>query len=242
MKKVIVTDLDGTLAEIDGEIYTVEEENKEIISLVNRNVIIASGRLPNFIKNVCDYLHIKHTFVASNGAITYLNGKMIDCHYINPLSLKPLIKYVTKNCNNYCIHIDSLNKHREFYDDIDTDLIYNDDKIVRVNISLESNDKEAVYTFLVNNNIEVEFVKCRRSIDITPKNITKGKAIDNLIKTININENDLYILGNDTNDLTMFTNHKNTFLIKSETNKHLFNSVKYIINNFSELKYYIKED
>lgn len=243
MDKFIITDLDGTLAEIDGKNYTVEEENKEIIKLVNNNVIIATGRLPKFVKGVCDFLNLSHTFVASNGAVTYLNGKMIDCHYINAISLKPLINYIKRNCNNYCIHIDSLNKHHEFFDDDqNTDIIYSDDKIVRVNVSLESEDKEKVYTFLSNNEIGVEFVKCRRSIDITPKNITKGKAIDNLIKMLNTDEKHIYIVGNDANDLTMFNNKKNTFLIKSETNKHLFSFANHIINSFSELKYYIKED
>ncbi len=243
MSKFIISDLDGTLAEIDGETYTIEEESKEIIKMVNKNLVIATGRMPNFIKTVCDHLHINHTFVASNGAITYLNGKMIDCHFIDSYRLKPLISFVRKNCNNYCIHIDSLNKHREFYpEDTNTDIIYSDDKIARINISLENQDKEKVFHFLVNNDINVEFVKCRRSIDITPKNITKGRAINNLIELMNIDKNDLFIIGNDTNDLTMFKNHKNTFLVKSETNKHLFNSVKYIVNSFNDLKYYLEEE
>ena len=48
---------------------------------------------------------------------------------------------------------------------------------------------------------------------------------------MNINEKDVYVVGDDKNDVSMFKEYKNSFLIKTDNNADLCNHVKYVLRS-----------
>ena len=51
----------------------------------------------------------------------------------------------------------------------------------------------------------------------------------------------VYVIGDDGNDLSMFNLYKNSFLVKNDTNKELEGKVKYSLDKFSQLKNYMED-
>ena len=59
---------------------------------------------------------------------------------------------------------------------------------------------------------------------------------------MNINDKDVMVIGDDKNDLSMFKQYKNSFLVINKNNKDIHNIPKYLINKFSDIESFIKEE
>lgn len=271
MNKYLATDLDGTLLYPKVKDKYISEENSKIINTYFKNsTIIVSGRNSNFIKNVCKELDIAETFISCNGANIYLKGKKIFTSYLNNTLIKEIINYVTSNYQKYCFvffddnsNLYSLSEdngriekiqqqaHKTYpklaYNTIkDENLIFNllnkNKTFIKMNITLEEDDRNAFNLFLMQKNYKLNYSFCNSSIEITSFNISKGNSLKRLTKIMNINDKDVMVIGDDKNDLSMFNHYENSFLVINENNKDIRNIPKHLLNKFSDIKTFIKEE
>lgn len=268
--KYLATDLDGTLLEPKLKHSYVSKENKDIVELFKKNVIIISGRNPLFVKKVCKELNIKETFVASNGSSIYLNGKEIVSLRHKKEFILRTIEYIKTHFNDYKIVVfDSSGKIYSISDDTEKNIaierkykkespktsyitiknkqtikriINKDNEITKINIVMSEDKKKELCDYLSNIYPNLCYSISRHCLEITPAEGNKGDALIKLTKAMKLKNEDVYVIGDDYNDLSMFKCYHNSFLVKNEFNKELESQVLHPLNKFKDLKYYIKED
>lgn len=271
MIKYLATDLDGTLLFPKSKDNYVCEDNKEVLKLFDKdNIIIVSGRNPKFIKKVCKELAIKESFVACNGASIYLDGKEIFLSYIKTSIVNKLIEFVKSNSDNYsiilfdafnntysiCSNIDEATKQENYLKsqhpklvtitnkDLNkiNELLNKENSIIKVNFAIPYNQRLEMYDYIKKENIKVNPVICKNSLEIVNYGIDKGSSLIKLLDAMKINKDETCVIGDDNNDESMIKYFKNSFLISNGTNKSLESNAKYILNHFTDLKNYLKEE
>lgn len=70
-------------------------------------------------------------------------------------------------------------------------------------------------------------------IDILPKNVSKDTAIVHLLNLLKLSENDLYVIGDGKNDISMLKKFKNSFTF-SYCDKDVLKSSKYIVESYMD--------
>ena len=270
MNKYLATDLDGTLFFPKLKTTYVSKENINTLKKFNNNIIIVSGRNQLFIKKVCKFLSIDETYVACNGAVISYKGRQIYTNYINTKIANDIIQYVKKTYPIYKIILfDSNGKIYSLCDDINraklqekhraknspktayttnknankiNQLLSKDNTIIKLNIYLDDKEKIKLYDFLFSKEYDLSYALCKGSLEITGKNINKGIGLKYLTKYMNLDNNNVYVAGDDKNDLPMFENFNNSFLINHPDNNDLKNKVKYTLDKFKDIEYYLKEE
>ena len=271
MNKYLATDLDGTLLYPKVKENYICKENFDIINkYFKNNTIIVSGRNSKFVSAICDELGINQTFIACNGASIYLNGKQIYTSYLDNKVLQEIIEYVKNTYKEYCFvffdnfdnlyslsesikRIEEIQNHafktypKLAYDTIkDSKIINNllnkENTFIKVNIALNDKDKEKLYNYLIRKKYCLSYSLCNSSIEITSLNTTKGNSLKRLTKIMNIEDKDVMVIGDDKNDLSMFKEYENSFLVSNKDNLDIHNITKYVINKFSDIINHLKED
>ena len=70
-------------------------------------------------------------------------------------------------------------------------------------------------------------------IDIVPKGCSKGNGVDLILKEFGVNRENLYVIGDSYNDISMFNETKNSFTFHTVEEK-LKDHVNFIVNSVSE--------
>lgn len=116
-------------------------------------------------------------------------------------------------------------------------------KILAVFGATKKADKRAEEaTNVLNNsysNIEVAWTHF--SIEITAKNIIKGGAIEKYCELNNISKDNIYVVGDSGNDITMFKKFYEHSFVMKKAPKSVKRFAKYVINKFEDLSRYIYE-
>lgn len=86
----------------------------------------------------------------------------------------------------------------------------------------------------------LEFQISQNCIEITKKGCNKGERLEELVKSYEIENHEVAVVGDDGNDISMFEKFPNSFAIKSGT-KELQEIAKYKVKNISELAKYLTE-
>jgi len=268
VNKYLATDLDGTLLHPKSQETYVCNDNTKIVNKFNNRVIIISGRNPQFIIGICNELKLPHTFVACNGALIYENGKNIFTSTINGKIILDILEYIQKNFTNYYIIL--FDKNGALYSIFDNEKIViereekafksypklsyktnknideinrliSNNEIIKVNFIVAKEQQSLLLSYLETNYQKLSLAICSNSVEITNENVNKGLSLQRLTHHLNINDNDVYVIGDDGNDLSMFNLYKNSFLIKNDKNKFLENKVKQTLDTFSQLIEYMEE-
>ena len=269
MSKYLATDLDGTLLEPKSVNKFVCNENLIATEKFNKNVFIVSGRNPQFIESVCDELNINHTFISCNGGMIFVNKKRIFTSFIENEILLEIIDYVKENHKNY--HIIFIHQNGTLYSLYDnekrvlehekkamsahpklayitnknTDELYSilnaNNSIVKMNLNIDETSKYAIFEYLKQKNYNISVSICNNSLEITYKGINKGSSLKILTDYLNINPEDVYVIGDDGNDVWMFKEYSNSFLVKNSQNKHLLNIAKHDLDYFKDIVNYMEE-
>jgi Cof subfamily protein (haloacid dehalogenase superfamily) len=269
MKKYLATDLDGTLLFPKVATQYVCEENKFILNNYFKDrAIIVSGRDHCFVKKVCKELNIDETFVCCNGANIFLNGKCIYTEFLDNNVIKEIIDFVKEKYKEYCFvffdiegKIYSLSENKERIEKIqqesinrnnllgystikdDTlveELLNKSNNIIKMNIAVEN--KEELHTLLVTKNYKFSYSLCKAALELTKENVNKGNSLKILTNAMNINDDNVIVVGDDKNDISMFENFRNSFIIAHDNNTDIQNKAKYVLEKFSDLKHYVKEE
>lgn len=87
---------------------------------------------------------------------------------------------------------------------------------------------------------KLEIQNLKHSIEITVRNTNKGSALNYLCNKIEVDKKDVYVAGDDANDIPMFEEFDNSFAMKNGA-KELLEVAKYQISSLAEIKNYIEK-
>lgn len=267
MVRVIATDLDGTLLKPKRKFSLVEKENKDFIKKFYGDIVLISGRSPKFCAKVCNCLNIHHNFVALNGAVIVKNGNAIYRQSLKKTALVSMLDFIESYYTDFemllfdkydrIICYSPLSKRKiklkHFKHALKSGRLH--DKIIVSNKKAHSllNNKVDIYKAIVycencddmNSLLQKEFKEHfaffhnSHSIEIAPFGVSKGAALEYLINTTKVKKEEVYVVGDSSNDISMFELFKNSFVMDS-ANSNVKTKAKYTISKFSDLKKYTK--
>lgn len=263
MFKVIATDLDGTLLEPKRKFSLVDKENKACIKNFYGDTVLVSGRSPKFCAKVCNCLKIHHNFIALNGAVIVKEGNIIYTQSMKKTGLSFLLEFLNSYYAEFeLIIFDKYDrimcysplskskikrkhlKHKLKYVRLHDKIIVSNEKVMKV-----LNDSTEIYKAIIYskncddmyNLISKEFkghfsfFPTKNSIEISPMGVSKGSALQYLINTTKLNNDDVLVVGDSSNDISMFEIFKNSFVMDKAEN-YIKVKAKNVINKFSELR------
>lgn len=235
--KVFVIDLDGTLLSAEGTIEK-EDVNKLIsIQKAGNRIVLATGRNIWEAKQFVEALKIS-TF---KGAVVLADGQYIEDYNSGECLERPFIKgadalklcanvssdnqvsLTTPSANYYVVDgllslrylklkLASLrNKHNKI---INTKEIEDVDSIEK--IVIDTSEKS---DFLENyrDKFEIVYIHDKNRYEIKHKDVNKGESLKILLDRWNIPEDEVYVFGNDDNDISMMRVTRNSYSMDSGT-------------------------
>lgn len=106
MYKLIAIDLDGTLLNAYSQI---SENTKRVLSQTIKNgteIVLASGRSVDSIKNIANEIGLKNYIIAGNGSVVYdlNNNNIIYEKYISKIKALNIIKICEENSITYSVY------------------------------------------------------------------------------------------------------------------------------------------
>ena len=224
MIKMIVLDLDGTLLNSESKVSERSKNYLKKLKEMGYIIVIATGRIYESINHALDGFDYVNYVITDTGASCY---DVFNDHVIinNPIDLETAKKF--KNYyNENCVFIDVCDKHTIYkYSDIqedyyfidttkDWDYIFNNCKdISHISVSMKTNEQVMeLYNKLKEDipeldiNIMQDSFADRIWIETIKKGCTKYKAISELAKYLNINNDEIIAFGDGLNDIDMLKN------------------------------------
>lgn len=245
MKKLLATDLDGTLLK-DNKVTKENSESVDKLLKSENLLVISTGRPYNGITMLKEENNINANYYI------LLNGALILDSLGNKIYQKIIKKDIIKDILNYLIEenlytsiesgfltymltdrvdVPYPNKKRvNSIDEIDEGLslisLYNQlkDREEIENIKNRINKKYGNYVIAYRNDIY---------IDVVPIGCSKGNALKELIKQEGISEENAYAIGDSWNDISMFEVVKNSFTFH-HVEHELKNHASYLVSSVSE--------
>lgn len=221
--KVIVSDFDGTLYR-NNEIIYQDKINKFVNT--GNIFIIATGRNMTSLKKDLDKFIISPSYyICNDGAI------ILDQYYnviyrtdIDSSIVRPIYNELKNNDNVLEVLIDTGNGYIDDVNRSTNKLIaryYDKDKAIKL-VNILNSKYPSILGYVSNN-----------WINITKKTETKGKAIEFLSNYYNFNKYQIYVIGNDINDISMCEYNFISYGINDEANIYL-DKYNNIVDNFEE--------
>lgn len=267
MVRVIATDLDGTLLNPKKKFSLVEKSYRKYIKNFYGDVVLVSGRNPKFCAKICNKLKIHHNFIALNGAVIVKEGNIIYSQSMKKTALSSMMEFIESYYSSYEILIfdkyDRITcystdptfkaKTKHFKHAIKNGKLH--DKITVSNKKAKEiiNSSTDIYKIIVYSDYcedvcnllkksyksHFSFFPNKHSIEIAPFGVSKGAALEYLINTTKVNKNEVYVVGDSTNDISMFEKFENSFVMNT-ANTNVKSKAKHSIDKFSDLIEYTK--
>ncbi len=234
MKKLFVSDLDGTLFYHNGKNrnYISEDNLKAINEFVsNGNIFaIASARTVNFLDNLTDMLGFKPPFISCNGGKIVIDDYIenhelsladynLFCEYFAKHNIDGFVStysedvYYQSNRVKYPFNVADYNiteRSRLMYEGIDTSSNpFDKSKICFKILLVLRSDLVAE----VKEDLRIKFGELYEfqssdidNIDVMKKGCSKGKGIEIVAKYYGVDTDNVASIGDSENDLSMFKN------------------------------------
>lgn len=201
--KLLVMDYDGTL-------FINEDDLKVNISYLkkwkkqNNLIMISTGRSYHSIKNQVDINHIPYDYLScADGSIIYdKDGNILEMYRMNNKIIEPYIEFY----QNLKYEEIQFSYPRGY-----SNILMDDKDLLGINICLstENYTKEIINSFkkMGKKYPEYHFLNYMHPnfsyLCIKPSGIDKSSTIDYLKNKLNLNENDIFVIGDSDNDLEM---------------------------------------
>ena len=227
--KIVGLDLDGTLLNQYNEITL---ETKKYIKKLQKNdikVVIATGRTFTAAKRYHNELNLKTPLISCNGGFIYnpLENKVIEGHAIDFKVLKKIFTLLEKGNTFYQYYTAQKIYSKEYKYLLkewkkENESLDKEDKmdINIINKPLEQlKNKDPIFKILVIEKDKKKYIKLYKflekidsleivssfegAIDIMVKGITKGNALKNVARYLNIDFKNSLAIGDNDNDATM---------------------------------------
>ena len=243
MKKVIFTDIDGTILDGTRGFPRVSEKNLYALKQIRENgsyVIISSGRSHSIINK--EILDTKPAgFILCNGSYIEVNGEVI---YKSVLEKKAIDRIVecTKTCHGLCIYethdiVGTTDANEELiaffmkqWNMPSVDIIVRetgDQEIYKMLPAFLSETDCKNFEQLLNHEFELKKQKGVLAYDVTSKHITKGEALKKVLNYLHMDKKDAIAFGDSMNDVDM--------LKEAGTGVAVLNADSYLKENADEL-------
>lgn len=239
--KILVSDLDGTIYR-NKMVSAIDL--KMINDFASRNMfVIATGRNENTFSFFSEHYDLAYQYVIlCNGALIQdKNQQTIIKHSFNKDDDLTNIFEILHLYSNQQISVSLSFEKGGLYLPKWKDGLFNQ---VKANLSyemlgicLEIVDKdlkvvEDIYQQLLKN-ISFNIERNNQYIDILPKGVSKKNAIKELIARCHSKEDDLYVVGDSYNDLSMFEINKHNFIIDKGI-ESLNKKATYVVDSISD--------
>lgn len=243
-EKLIFFDIDGTI--IDHFKKEIPESTIKALKLLQKNnhkVAIASGKGPEFIKNLFDDIEID-TFVALNGNYVVYNNEIIYENYIDGNEVKQFTDYCLENnlafvvsdveCTKTLYQNDE--RIRDYYAQFSLGYPKVINKIVDYNKYLQMSImiKEEQETPIINQFDNLTFVRMSPlGMNIVPVGGLKEKGIEKILESTDFSSDDVIVFGDGLNDIGMFK-LANTSVAMGNAYQELKNQATMVTDHISE--------
>ncbi len=260
MKKLLASDVDGTLF-VNNEVHTKSIEYLKEFRKNGHVLLLCTGRNLGGVKHLINNFDVEADgFVLCNGSV--LLDKELNLIHSEEIE-DNIIKRVFKECKDNNLYnfyfADSEYMHIiEGYNDNPMISAADITKDMQVKIIKEEDFYSNTYTA---NTIGVEvknksikdskekiekleaiigdrtsLYRNQNFIDIAPKNCSKSEGIAKILHRYEVDEDNVYVIGDSWNDLSMFKNYKNSY-----TFTYAEEELKQHANNVVEAFYYCLE-
>lgn len=253
MSKHIFCDLDGTIL-MDFRTL-IEEDIKALQSAQKKGftISIATGRLDYEAKMIMQKYGFNGYRISQNGAVIFDNND--ELIYNNTLEKNDVISILNalkgrnvviifQTINDYYIEkkipiVVEFENSQPYIKYNEKPYILNElDEYKFVSISLwaEENENIEIKKHLdktLPNHIE-SYVTSKYTIDITNKGNSKGNAIKHLCMKEKIAFEDIYVIGDSYNDISMFEITKNSFVMQ-DADKYVKSKANYVVSSVKEM-------
>ena len=233
--KLLVTDIDGTLVNDNGEL---NPESKLLIKeLMRKNVIVCltSGRLHSAMTDIAKELSLNGFIISLDGAVikNYKNDKVVYESYLKPRHVKKAISIAEDLLTNIVLcHASSiyytennslipslLSKYGALYSQVDSYRNYIKSTLEIVCSSDMKNSikhMEERFNFPYSIGCNTSYFRSKKNenifyLEIRKSGSSKGKALERLLKYLSIKPEQTAVIGDWYNDITMF--HPKTYKV-----------------------------
>jgi len=231
MTKLVCLDLDNTLARINKPIYEDTIELLKVLSFRKIKIVITSRKPTVYLAGFVRQLNFDDLILVGENGMDIYYGKQIPPkgYFINKISEQESL-WLKK---------------------IESDIKLMDAKIFlqanMVSITVFHRDetskrkiREYAEAIKKQQNHINAYIHCD-SVDFSPKRITKGNAILEIMDTLNVNKNDVYSIGDGESDISMFKESGTSITLTKSlsrfANKYkptINEALLYIINNLED--------
>ena len=233
--KLLVTDIDGTLVNDNGEL---NPESKLLIKeLMRKNVIVCltSGRLHSAMTDIAKELSLNGFIISLDGAVikNYKNDKVVYESYLKPRHVNKAISIAEDLLINIVLcHASSiyytennslipslLSKYGALYSQVDSYRNYIKSTLEIVCSSDMKNSikhMEERFNFPYSIGCNTSYFRSKKNenifyLEIRKSGSSKGKALERLLKYLSIKPEQTAVIGDWYNDITMF--HPKTYKV-----------------------------
>ena len=236
MKKILVSDLDGTLIQ-KNDISQSDREKIEKFTKLGNIFVIATGRNYYDFMRADRYFNIPYEYLILNGGSLILNkekniilSEIIDSDQIVAEIITSLKKINARNTLIYVSHEKSAVNMAYPWEPV-----FIADKVNSICLDFRDDFDEnidKVYD-LLNKNKTYSIIKNGKYIDILPLGHSKEKSITTLLEYLNIDVEALYTVGDDWNDISMLEMTNNSYAIISHK-EEVMQAAKNRVRNITE--------
>lgn len=215
MEKLAFLDLDGTLC-AGGSLQVEQETIQTFDELRKQDVlpIIATGRSFYEVKDLLKQLQVEH-FILSNGCYVRFAGKTIQDARFTHLEIERILTIAEKHqvsagyFNQQGFAVTSFSKivkeHVAYMGISEVPIsanFYQSNPVNFMNLYLNTELEKSMILALSSVADTVRFAPL--AIDVLPKKVSKGTAIQRLLESIAGTQIETYAFGDQNNDLSMF--------------------------------------
>ena len=222
--KIVFFDIDGTLTNSNKVISenTINTLNK----LIEKNIfiVLCSGRSNSYIKQYLKQINKSKYIISNNGGLIYDNNlnKIVISHTLYSKDLEYLWNYSNDTKTEFIINTINNNYSNKFVKNKEDKVIIDklsdikEDKVQLVISNGDINIMKELELYIDNKtNLKVinksfdymnEIKGGYYFFDVVNKNVSKGNAINDLLKILNISKKNSLCFGDSINDIDMFKN------------------------------------
>ena len=218
--KILATDYDGTLRYAD---HVMEEDRMAIEQWKkegNLFAIVTGRSFESILKEIetyqlpCDYV------VTNNGGMVFdANKKELMSNYLDYTTCLDIIQMIKKmeNVASYVVN-DGIHRHKVVVDsqlidqryptlqpDMPEEQVLDEGNFAQIVLSMTTLDSALHMADQINQNFSTTVVSYANNfaVDIVPKGISKATGLEFVVEYAQINEEDVYSIGDAHNDLPM---------------------------------------
>lgn len=257
MRKLFVTDLDGTLLENHATITNDSLKNINKLKQLNHCFAIATGRAYDHIEFLLkEYKMSVDYFILLNGALILDKHRNVISHQVIPMNIVEALAlefhnedwriFLSTGFKSFKLNAEDgivTNINNIFIDDIEE---IRDERISMISLRYKKENIKYVEEICekINSKYGEAIVAYRNVdfIDIVPLGCSKGIGVEYIKKNEAISEKSTFAIGDSWNDVSMFNAAYNSFTF-TRAEKELQAKVKYIVETVAEcISKYIIED